>query len=469
MEAQERGGVATEALEAPEQAAAAAAGEAAAAAPLVAQPQAGEVVAGGAQQEALDPTMVATHSYLGEVDDLEGSAGMLEEGVVYNLPVLPLDGLVLCPGNTLPLRLTFRGDRALVQQALSAPPPLSRLIAVVCCTRSYFTPQLMLQRVGCVAEIRKMGGGGINLLAKGRQRVEVQLEAVVEGSLSLSSVPVRVLPEPPPLAVPPEAAAGLAWHPRALYAKYDAWQLARRAKRLFQSIAPQARGFEGNPLELSYFLLSNLPVDDDVRQQLLEAKTVDERLRKECKLLQALGALCCRACGRVLARSADAVQMSEEGISACYVNSHSFVHDIVTLSQVAEGVILEGSPETQHSWFPGYAWQCAYCSCQQHIGWRFTAVRSCLRPASFWGLRRPALQAGGDREGMGPGGGMFLHQGSSEEDGDGGWTSGEDEESLEDGGSEEEGGLEGSPLSSGSLPSSGSEEGGSGDEAAQDD
>ena len=74
---------------------------------------------------------------------------------------------MLCPGNTLPLRLTFRGDRALVQQALEAPAPLMRLIAVVCCQRSYFTPQLMLQRVGCVAEIRKMGVGGINLLAKG--------------------------------------------------------------------------------------------------------------------------------------------------------------------------------------------------------------------------------------------------------------------------------------------------------------
>ena len=143
--------------------------------------------------------------------------------------------------------------------------------------------------------------------------------------------------------------------------------------------ALQAREFEGNPLELSYFLLSNLPVDDDVRQQLLEAHTggwvgwvgwggaphgsccpfllhrvntclpvlelqhqglpvclpaVDERLRAECKLLQALGALGCKACGSSLARSADAVQMSEEGISACYVNSHSFVHDIVTLSQV---------------------------------------------------------------------------------------------------------------------------------------
>jgi hypothetical protein len=61
---------------------------------------------------------------------------------------------------------------------------------------------------------------------------------------------------------------------------------------------------------------------------------VDERLRAECKLLQALGALGCKACGSSLARSVDAVQMSEEGISACYVNSHSFVHDIVTLSQV---------------------------------------------------------------------------------------------------------------------------------------
>ncbi len=59
----------------------------------------------------------------------------------------------------------------------------------------------------------------------------------------------RVLPEPPPLPVPPEAAAGLAWHPRALYAKYDAWQLARRAKRLFQSIAPQV-GWAGTHCSL---------------------------------------------------------------------------------------------------------------------------------------------------------------------------------------------------------------------------
>ena len=52
-----------------------------------------------------------------------------------------------------------------------------------------------------------------------------------------------------------------------------------------------------------------MPVDDDVRQQLLEVATVDERLRRECRLLQALGTLCCRACGATLARSTDAVQV----------------------------------------------------------------------------------------------------------------------------------------------------------------
>lgn len=51
-----------------------------------------------------------------------------------------------------------------------------------------------------------------------------------------------------------------------------AW-VQHRCLHLFTCAAAllQAREFEGNPLELSYFLLSNLPVDDDVRQQLLEA------------------------------------------------------------------------------------------------------------------------------------------------------------------------------------------------------
>jgi hypothetical protein len=86
------------------------------------------------------------------------------------------------------------------------------------------------------------------------------------------------------------------------------------------------------------------------------------------------------------------------------------------------------------SFAAGYAWQCAYCSCGMHLGWRFTAARSGLHPATFWGLRRPALQAGGKgQHGRSAGASGYLDINGSSEDGDGGWTSaGDDEEASAD-------------------------------------
>ncbi|KXZ45021.1 hypothetical protein GPECTOR_59g628 [Gonium pectorale] len=58
----------------------------------------------------------------------------------------------------------------------------------------------------------------------------------------------------------------------------------------------------------------------------------------------------------------------------------------------ARGLRYWGRPETEHSWFPGYAWTIANCAaCGQHMGWRFTAVAPGLQPAVFWGLRRAAV------------------------------------------------------------------------------
>jgi hypothetical protein len=112
-------------------------------------------------------------------------------------------------------------------------------------------------------------------------------------------------------------------------------------------------------------------------------------------------------------------------------------------AQVSGGVQLEGEPETAHSWFPGYAWQCAYCACGQHLGWKFLATRPGLQPAAFWGLRRPALHAGASHEAVPPAGhGAYLHEGGSSEDGDGGWTSGEDDAEEEGEEEEEEGDME---------------------------
>ena len=86
-----------------------------------------------------------------------GGAGLAARRV-HNPPTLvppPPPGLVLCPGDALPLRLGHASDRALLRAALAAPPPLTRLLAVVCC-RQWLGSQLHICGVGCVVVVRKV-------------------------------------------------------------------------------------------------------------------------------------------------------------------------------------------------------------------------------------------------------------------------------------------------------------------------
>jgi recombinational DNA repair protein (RecF pathway) len=41
----------------------------------------------------------------------------------------------------------------------------------------------------------------------------------------------------------------------------------------------------------------------------------------------------------------------------------------------------------------GYGWQiCTCCKCRVHIGWKYTSVKSSLKPDKFWGLTRNAIR-----------------------------------------------------------------------------
>jgi cereblon len=134
----------------------------------------------------------------------------------------------------------------------------------------------------------------------------------------------------------------------------------------------------------------NLPLQPAMRQQLLDAGCASDRLRLLLRLLPGLERLCCCACGRQLATAADVLVMTSEGIGGAFVNSAGFVHDMITLSQVA-GALLTSEPDTAHSWFPGWAWTIAHCRCGQHLGWKFSATQRALKPRVFWGLRRDVL------------------------------------------------------------------------------
>ncbi|GLJ30781.1 hypothetical protein SUGI_0610650 [Cryptomeria japonica] len=183
-----------------------------------------------------------------------------------------------------------------------------------------------------------------------------------------------------------------AW-PQWVYRMYDAYSLARRAADMWRQMVelPSMDDLVKKPDLLSFYIASKIPVPDSTRQELLEIDGVVYRLQREIQLLECIDRVRCKICMTVIARRRNMLVMSTDGPVGAYVNAYGFVHEILTLYNT-KGLALSGQAETEHSWFPGYAWTVAHCSvCDSHMGWLFTAVREGLEPKSFWGVRRSQL------------------------------------------------------------------------------
>ena len=96
-----------------------------------------------------------------------------------------------------------------------------------------------------------------------------------------------------------------------------------------------------------------------------------------------------------MARKEDIFSMSIRGPQGTYVNPNGYVFETLTVYQ-AESLTLIGSPSTEFSWFPGYAWTICQCACcDSHIGWKFTAMNDKkLQPEFFWGIKRSSIELG---------------------------------------------------------------------------
>eukprot|EP00249_Psilotum_nudum_P021742 c28226_g1_i3 orf=384-2126(-) len=183
-----------------------------------------------------------------------------------------------------------------------------------------------------------------------------------------------------------------AW-PHWVYRMYDAYDLARRAADMWRQMVelPSIDDLVNKPELLSYHIASKIPVQDATRQELLEIDGIVYRLQREIQLLECMDQIRCKNCLTEIARRSDMLVMSADGPIGAYVNKYGYVHETLTLCR-ARGLILQGRPDTQHSWFPGYAWTIADCSvCESHMGWLFTAVTKNMRPKAFWGMRRSQL------------------------------------------------------------------------------
>jgi cereblon len=195
-----------------------------------------------------------------------------------------------------------------------------------------------------------------------------------------------------------------AW-PHWVYRQYDPFDLARRAADILGQMGdhPRLEELVSRPTALSYYIGSNMPIQDHTRQELLEIDSTLARLKREIQLLEGMDTLRCNCCGEVIARRSDVFVMSTEGAIGAYVNAHGYVHETLTLS-CARNMRIRGAPQTENSWFPGYAWILAKCQgChlnrrEQHMGWRFIAVDPDTRPQTFWGIRRTQLIGSSETE-----------------------------------------------------------------------
>ncbi|XP_022102468.1 LOW QUALITY PROTEIN: protein cereblon-like [Acanthaster planci] len=383
-----------------------------------------------------DPSLPTAHSYLGS--DLEEYSGrtVLDEDTFISLPLLHLPGVILLPGQTLPLHLFNQRIISMMKHVIQN----NRTFGMVHDTQSHDMRtgvEGSMSAIGTTAEIfsaKEEEDSGVETMrvkAMGRQRFQVmdtrrQTDGIVVGTVRIITEPElpgalegaqlssrnRLRPIPLQLQQPsgPErmqwlrerrkrhlGAANWTWLPPWVYEMYDAEVLMLHIKAELRSWYEDSVKFHtlpSNPSGFSFWVASNLPLNDTQRLKLLEINCPVQRLRLELDTLRKCTMLNCTRCGLDIANKSDVFSMSLDGPMAAYVNPAGYVHDTLTLYR-AHNLNLVGRPSQENSWFPGYAWTILQCRhCDGHMGWKFTAAKRKLKPEMFWGLTRSAVQPG---------------------------------------------------------------------------
>ncbi|KAF0927317.1 hypothetical protein E2562_031508 [Oryza meyeriana var. granulata] len=170
----------------------------------------GEGLASTSGPFTFNTSLASLHTYLGEVDDTRGRVSLLDGGAILSLPMLYLQGVVLFPGATLPLRLIQGRFVAAVEKALrQVDAPCT--IGVVLMYRRHSNRHYANASVGTTAEIRQLGrmdNGSLNVVARGQQRFRLMrhwmdVDGVVWGD-------VQIIEEDTPLRTPRDTFAQLA-------------------------------------------------------------------------------------------------------------------------------------------------------------------------------------------------------------------------------------------------------------------
>eukprot|EP00057_Strongylocentrotus_purpuratus_P031067 XP_783498.3 PREDICTED: protein cereblon [Strongylocentrotus purpuratus] len=292
-----------------------------------------------------DPSLPTTHAYLGS--DLEEYSGrtVLDDECSISLPLVQLPGVVLVPGETIPLHLFNPRLISMMKHILQN----NRTFGMLYDSRDRASIQdSSIPDVGTTAEIfsaKEEDDGGIEtmrLKAMGRQRFKVmetrrQADGILIGQVMM--LPERRLPDVLctarrgslsrrrmiPHHISPSAKDGgmqwlkerrkrhlseadLTWWPPWVYEMYDADALMVKIKNELSGWyenSLQLKHMPASPSDFSFWVASNMPLDDLQRIGLLKIDSPVQRLRKELELLQKCTVLCCRECSTQIANKSD--------------------------------------------------------------------------------------------------------------------------------------------------------------------
>lgn len=136
--------------------------------------------------------IASLHTYLGVVEDTHHRTAFLDGGAVFTLPIFCLQGVVLFPGATLPLRVIESNFVAAVERALNQVdvPYTIGVIRVYMDTANH---RMKSATIGTTAEIRQYGrleDGSLNVVTRGQQRFRlrrcwIDMEGVPYGEIQI--------------------------------------------------------------------------------------------------------------------------------------------------------------------------------------------------------------------------------------------------------------------------------------------
>ncbi|XP_063722743.1 protein cereblon-like isoform X2 [Symsagittifera roscoffensis] len=375
------------------------------------------------QSMNFDLSLPDRHQYLG--DDMEVLAGRTvhEEKDVLVLPFMRQVAHVLLPKQSMPMYFNRQTDVALLRRVLSGDKTFVILPLLDRVSVRNFVHSEAVGKIAVIAEVVMSSEDDLDnfkVIAEGRQRCRVLEYLGTYHGDGVKSLRVQILPDNNlqyNLFQDIDRHLSLQYltlsnskhihSPYSISPKYHPWiieannvyalmaQIRNILCSLFKNESGMAKLVYDDPSDFSFLVASFLPLSNRVKHKLLESSCALHRLKLEREFLRRCEFLYCSQCGDKLASVSEVIVMSNTGALASYVNPVGVIYETLTLNKLSVRVNCVGRPQTENSWFPGYAWTPASCDgCHSHLGWLFTKAKGApvtLKPNRFWGLSHSAL------------------------------------------------------------------------------